>query len=100
VPSWAMTEQPWPTVDIGTLDAPGRVLAFDVPGFPDGFIACVQSEQPPPGSVPAGRTNEYLVAFSRRCTHMGAHVLGPRHTHLESIESGRCRALSGAPHLL
>ena len=83
------------SVDVSSLDAPGRVLMVDVPGYEDAFIARVRCASPPPGSVPAGGEGEYLVAFSRLCTHMGAYLLGSRHGSLESIaEEGvvRCPA--------
>ena len=76
---------PPPTVDVGALDAPGRVLSVDLPGFENAFVARVRSDEPPPGGVPAGADDEYFVAFSRLCTHMGAHLLVPRHELLESI---------------
>ena len=74
------------SVDIAHLDQPGQVRLVDVPGFENAFIARVKSATPPPGSVPAGQDGEYFVAFSRLCTHMGAHLLGPQHEALTSIE--------------
>ena len=67
------------SVDVSILDVPGRVLMVDVANFGNAFIARVRSRDPPPGSVPADKTGEYFVAFSRLCTHMGAHLLGTRH---------------------
>jgi len=74
------------TVDVTTLGQPGEVRLVDLPGFENAFITRVKSDTPPPGSVPAGQDGEHFVAFSRLCTHMGAHLLGPRHNALESIK--------------
>lgn len=75
------------SVEVSALDSPGRVLMVNFKNFPKAFIARVKSTKAPPNSVPTGKPEEYFVAFSRLCTHMGAHLVGERHTSLKSIET-------------
>ncbi len=67
------------SVDVSLLHEPGRTLLVNEPQFQHAFIARVQTSRPPLGSVPADTPGEYFVAFSRLCTHMGAHVVGSQH---------------------
>ena len=66
-------------IDVSALDAPGRVRLVASDAFGPAFIARIPCERRPPGAVPTDTDGQYLVAFSRLCTHMGAHLVAPRH---------------------
>ena len=66
-------------IDASGLDAPGKVRLISGGEFGDVFVTRIRSSQPPSASLPAGRPGEYFVAFSRLCTHMGAHLVAERH---------------------
>ena len=62
------------------------VMLVDTLEYPSAFITRVRTSPAPAHSVPAGKRGEYFVAFSRLCTHMGAHLCAERHAG-DPIES-------------
>lgn len=65
-------------LDLSALGLGEALLVSSDRTCPDVFIARVKSPQPgPSGGVPAGAPDEYFVAYSRVCTHMGGYLLSP-----------------------
>lgn len=66
-------------IELGELDEIGKIVLEEFAGHPV-FVARVKScLAKPRGALPTDEPDEYIVAFSRVCTHMGCHVVGKRH---------------------
>ena len=70
------------TVDVSALVKAGDVKLVESDEFPDVFVARMKPESGTiAGALPAERGNEgeFLLAYSRRCSHMGAHLVTDGH---------------------
>ena len=67
--------------DIAALDRrPGTVKLVDYEGSADVFVTRVKCSWEPRGALKVDEADdEYFLAFSRICTHMGGHLIGRQH---------------------
>ena len=73
-----MSEHFPPAGEIHDVEEVGMVRLVSEPWFPDIFVTRISSDARPEGALETNTPGEYLIAFSRLCTHMGAHLVADR----------------------